>query len=145
MSRKNSVYVLLSVAIIAVTVLAIWLNRFGWPRQQPAAVSDSSTIPPVEHFNMPAVGTPIPEVTGAHYADMPPGTGGVLYLNSLRPIQVAVNETIVTILPGQGFLFILPPGNHEFYIYGMIDKPVSKTERVEAGKVVNVQLYPTAK
>jgi len=100
-------------------------------------VSCTSPIPPADKFQIPAIGTPMP--SGHEEAvrpDLPSGQSGALIINQtgLR-IQVAVSNTIATLPIGQDFLFALPPGAYEFYIYEPDSVPRVHKETLESGKL----------
>jgi len=108
------------------------------------AAACASGVPPQSNFTAPAVGTLVP---GGHEEaiapEIPAGQSGALLINQtgLR-IQVAVNDTIVDIPLGHDFLFILPPGAHEFYIYRQDSQPVVHKETLEAGKMRYLYISP---
>ena len=107
-------------------------------------IVNSNQIPPIEHFQNLAVGTPVPYTTSPMPSfELPPASGGILFLNGMNGVvHVAVSDTMSTIATGYGFLFILPPQTYDFYIYGLVDYPVARSERVEEGKVRYVYLTP---
>jgi hypothetical protein len=97
----------------------------------------TSSIPPASQFQIPAVGTPMP---GGHEEavrpDLPSGQSGALIINQTGfQIQVAVSNTIATLPSGQDFLFALPPGAYEFYIYEPDSAPRVQKETLESGKL----------
>jgi hypothetical protein len=104
--------------------------------------SPQPSVPPASEFRIPAVGTPLP---GGHEEALNPdiasSTSGVLFVNQtgLR-MQVAVSDTIATIPLGEDFLFILPPGTYQFYLYQPDLAPRIHTETTTAGKVRYVYL-----
>ena len=103
-----------------------------------------SSIPPASQFQIPAVGTPMP---GGHEEavrpDLPPEVGGALFVNQTGyQLQVAVNNTIATIPISNDFLFILPPGTHDFYVYQPNVPPRLYTEKLEGGKMRYVYWFP---
>jgi len=57
---------------------------------------------------------------------------------------VVINNTITTLDITKGFLFILPPQTYELYVYGLSDRPVARSEQVEAGKTRYFYLMPVA-
>lgn len=94
-------------------------------------------IPVATDFTVPAIGTPMP---GGHEeaipSDLPAGQSGALVVNQTGfPIQVAVNNTITTLGIGQDFLFALPPGTYEFYIYEPDSTPRVHAETLADGKL----------
>lgn len=95
------------------------------------------TPPAATQFQAPAVGTLIP---GGHeeavHPALPPGQSGALVVNQTGfSIQVAVSNTIMTLPIGQDFLFSLPPGSYEFYIYEPDNAPRIHAEKLEDGKL----------
>ncbi len=65
-----------------------------------------------------------------------PDQSGALVSNKTGlSIQVAVSHTIATLPVGEDFLFMLPPGPYEFYIYEPDSTPRIHTETLESGKV----------
>lgn len=109
-----------------------------------ACTPPSPAIPPAEQFTQPAIGLPLSRITGDPVF-VPDGSSGVAFYNQkVTPIRVAISDTIITITPTQGFLFVVSPGVHDFYVYET-DGPASiRTEQVEAGKVRYVYLLPLA-
>lgn len=107
-------------------------------------VACAPLLPPKSDFTVPAVGTLIP---GGHeeavHPEIPAGQSGALLINQtgLR-IQVAVNNTIADIPLAQDFLFILPPGTYEFYIYRDDSQPIMHKETLEAGKLRYLYISP---
>jgi hypothetical protein len=101
------------------------------------APGPSVGIPPASQFQIPAVGTPMP---GGHeeavQSNLVSTQSGALIINqtALR-IQVAVSNTIATLPAGQDFLFMLPPGVYEFYIYQPDIAPRVFKETLESGKL----------
>ena len=100
-------------------------------------VGCTRTTPPASQFQIPAVGTPMP---GGHEEairpELPAGQSGALVINQTGfPIQVAVSNTIATLPIGQNFLFSLPPGTYEFYIYEPDNAPRVHAEALLAGKL----------
>ncbi len=103
---------------------------------------DNQKIPPASQFQIQAIGTLMP---GGHdesvKPDFGPDTSGVLFVNQTGlNVQVAVSNTIATLPSGQDFLFILPPGTHQFYLYQPDLTPRVHTETTEAGKLRYVYL-----
>jgi hypothetical protein len=97
----------------------------------------TSSIAPASQFQIPAVGTLMP---GGHEEavgpDLPSGQSGALIINQTGfQIQVAVSYTIATLPIGQDFLFALPPGAYEFYIYEPNSAPRVHKETLESGKL----------
>ena len=95
------------------------------------------SIPRPDQISSPAVGTPVP---GGHEesvnADLPAGLSGLLFANQTAfPLQVIVENTIVTIPNGQDFKFVLAPGEHQFYIYEPGFAPRVHVETLEAGRL----------
>lgn len=102
-------------------------------------------VPPAEQFTQIPIGTPIPYEQHGAPVTLPPGMSGAMFVNQkTTPIRVAVSDTITTIIPGQTFLFILPPASYQFYVYE-VDAPNSaRTENLELGKVRYLYLLPIA-
>ena len=92
--------------------------------------------PPVEQFSKPAVGTPIPAGKDAAPVNLPAGASGVMVVNN-KPIsiRVAVSDTIATISPTEGYLFILPPATYQLFLYDLNGPIGNQVEQTEAGKV----------
>ncbi len=68
--------------------------------------------------------------------DLPSDHSGVLFINQTPlSVQVAVSNTIATLPTGQDFLFMLPPGSYQFYIYEPDSAPRIQTETLEGGKL----------
>jgi hypothetical protein len=92
--------------------------------------------PPIEQFSKPAVGTPIPPNQDTAPVKLPTGASGVMVVNNKPvPLQVVVSDTIATIMPTQGFLFILPPSTYQIYLYDSSGPIGNRVERTEADKV----------
>lgn len=94
-------------------------------------------IPAASEFTVQAVGTLMP---GGHEeavkADLAADQSGVLFVNQTGyNIQVAVNGSIATLPIGQDFLFVLPAGQHTFYIYEPDSAPRAHAETLAAGKL----------
>jgi hypothetical protein len=103
----------------------------------PAVISCATRAPAASEFTVPAIGTPMP---GGHeeavQPELPPGQSGALVANQTGfPIQVAVSHTIATLGIGQDFLFALPPGAYEFYIYEPGSTPRIHAETLADGKL----------
>jgi hypothetical protein len=97
----------------------------------------SKSAPPASQFQIPALGTLMP---GGHEEAVRPelsvGQSGALIINQTGfSVQVAVSNTIATVGIGQDFLFALPPGTYDFYIYEHDSVPRVHTERLEDGKL----------
>ena len=104
---------------------------------------EGTPIPPADQFRVPAVGIPVQDTSKEPDVKLPPETGGVIFFNSMgNPIQIVISGTVASIPSGQGFLFILPPQRHKFYIYGMFDRPIVKTIQAEMGKFSYNYLVP---
>jgi hypothetical protein len=104
----------------------------------------TSSIPPASQFQIPAVGTPMP---GGHEEAVKPDlsldTSGVLFVNQTGVrVQVVVSSTIATIPIGEDFLFILPPGTYQVYLYQPNLAPLIHTETTTGGKLRYVYLTP---
>ena len=101
-------------------------------------------IPPASQFTLPAEGTLLPP--GTRYNEtlnLPAGSSGALFINkTVDPVKVVVGDTFADIPSGQIYLFILDPGEYEFYIYGLTDVPVSQVEQLEFEKVRYLYLVP---
>lgn len=101
------------------------------------AVGCVPRVPAASEFTVPAIGTPMP---GGHEEavrpDLSSGQSGALVVNQTGlSIQVAVSNTIATLGIGQDFLFALPPGAYEFYIYEPNSAPYIQTEKLGDGKL----------
>jgi hypothetical protein len=103
-------------------------------------------LPPAEQFQTPAVGTPVPPgMTTLPIALPALDASGVMFVNQTgATVQVVVSDTITAIESSFGFLFILPAGTHEFYIYEAGSDPWAHSETIEAGKVRYVHLVVPA-
>lgn len=102
-------------------------------------------IPPAEQFTQVPVGTPIPYDQHGAPVSLPPGMSGAMFINQKNtPIRVAVSDTITTVIPGQAFLFILPPASYQFYVYEVDGPNSTRTEKTEPGKVRYLYLLPLA-
>ena len=100
-------------------------------------VACGTRAPAAKDFTLPASGT---LMQGGHEETvqpvLPAGQSGVLVINQTGfPIQVAVSNTIASLPIGQDFLFSLPPGAYEFYIYEPNSVPRVHTEKLEDGKL----------
>jgi hypothetical protein len=95
-----------------------------------------NNIPAPEQFRATPVGTPLPPGADRQPVQIAGDTSGVLFTNqSSKPIKVAINESIVDIPVTESFLFILPPGTQQFYIYELNENPKAYSETTQAGKV----------
>jgi hypothetical protein len=104
---------------------------------------DQIEIPAETQFQTPALGTPVPISAGLSPATLPNNGSGVLFINNANvQVRVVVSNTIVSIQPKAGFLFVLPSGSHQFYIYGLEPLPQLHTENIEPGKIRYVYLLP---
>ena len=95
------------------------------------------TIPRPDQVSNLAVGTLLP---GGHEeavdVELPAGMGGLLFVNQTPfPVHVIVDNTIVTIPAAQDFKFILPLGEHQFYVYEAGFAPRVHVEKLEVGKL----------
>ena len=125
MFRRVAVIVILS------AVLSSWL--LGCNSQPP--------VPPAEQFKQVPIGTAMPYEKYSAPVNLPPGMSGAMFINQKSSnIQVAVSDTITTLLPSQAFLFILPPGPYQFYIYQPDASDSVRAETLEPGKVRYVYL-----
>jgi hypothetical protein len=109
-----------------------------------ALTSPIKPLPPASQFTLPAEGTLLPPGTKYNQTlEVPAGRSGALFINKTsRLVEVAVRGTIADIPVGQIYLFILDPGDYEFYIYGLADVPVSQVEHLESEKVRYLYLMP---
>jgi hypothetical protein len=104
---------------------------------------DRLEIPPETQFQVPALGTPIPVGAGSSSVTLPDNGSGALFINNAgTQVRVVVSNTIVSIQPTAGFLFVLPAGSYQFYIYGLESLPQLHTEKIEPGKIRYVYLLP---
>jgi hypothetical protein len=104
---------------------------------------DRLQIPPEAQFQIPALGTPVPVGAGTSSVTLPNNGSGALFINNANtPVRVVVSDTIVSIQPTAGFLFVLPAGSYQFYIYGLESLPQLHTEKIEPGKIRYVYLLP---
>ena len=102
-------------------------------------------VPPAEQFLRAPIGTPIPYNQHGAPVSLPPGMSGAMFVNQKNaPIRVAVSDTITTIIPAQAFLFILPPGAYQFYVYEVNAPNSTRTENLEPGKVRYLYVFPIA-
>lgn len=107
-----------------------------------ACAPSTPSIPPADQFTQPAIGTPIARITDEVFT-VPSDSGGVaIYNQQVTPIRVAIDNTITTITPTQGFLFVVSPGSHDFYVYETNGPASIRSEQVEAGKIRYVYLLP---
>ncbi len=98
-------------------------------------------IPAVESFTVQAKGTLLPAEAASHPVSLPMGVSGVaMFNNSPATVRVVVSDTVTGISPEEGFLFILPPQEYQFYIYYINGPSQVHVERVEQGKVRYVYL-----
>jgi hypothetical protein len=122
-------------AVILIALLALASCQNSSPR-----------IPPVSEFQVQAIGTLMP---GGHEEavrpDFAPGTGGALFINQTSlTVQVAVSATLATLPIGQNFLFVLPPGSYQFYLYQPDLPPRLYSEAVADGQLRYIYLMRTA-
>jgi hypothetical protein len=106
--------------------------------------SCTQRVPSPGDFTEPAVGTLMP---GGHEEGVAPTLGteqsGVLFVNQTgNRIQVAVNGTITDIPRDYDFLFNLPPGKYEIYIFEPNSTPHIHTETLEGGKLRYLYITP---
>jgi hypothetical protein len=103
----------------------------------------NNRIPPIEQYTVPALGTSLPAEAVSRVLGLPDGGSGIaMFNNSPAVVRVVVSDTIATISPAEGFLFILPPQDYRFYIYHANGASQAFVERVENGKVRYVYLRP---
>ena len=57
-------------------------------------------------------------------------------------VNVVLSDTIATIPPTYGYLFVLAPGTYNFYVYESDNGPTVRTETIKPGKVRYVYIYP---
>ena len=129
---------------LAVIVASCSQQASPIPRQALTAPANARQIPPKESFTIQAEGTLLPPGTSyAQTLNLPAGSSGALFINKIgSTVNVVLSNTIATIPIGQIYLFVLPPGEHEFYIYGLTDQPLTRIERTEAEKVQYIYLVP---
>jgi hypothetical protein len=99
-------------------------------------------IPLASEFKAPAIGTLIP---GTHvesiHPTLAPEMGGILFVNQAGvEVKVAVSSTIATLPAGSNFLFMLPPGVYQFYVYPTAAASWPYSDTVMAGKMRYVYL-----
>ena len=104
------------------------------------------SIPAASEFQVQAIGTLMPgghdEIVQPHFA---PNSGGALFINETGfKVQIAVSGTIATLPIAQDFLFILPPGAYQFYLYQPDLGPRAYTETIVDGKLRYVYLSKAA-
>jgi hypothetical protein len=98
------------------------------------------SIPPIENFTIPAVGTAVPPSAVAA-PSVTPGFTGMMFVNSsTAPASVVVSDTIAEIPAGYGFLMPLQPGAYQVYIYEQNSPPKISTIDVVDKKVRYVYL-----
>ena len=137
--------VILAVLLALVILFARYTLSTLPPGQPVPQASSSKVIPPASQFTIPAVGLPVNDATLAQSFKLPPGNGGLWFFNQTgNDVQVVISNTIATLGITKGFLFILPPQPYELYIYGLSDRPLARSEQVEAGKTHYVYLMPVA-
>ena len=114
------------------------------PSGQPAPQAASlKLIPPATRFTIPATGIPIHDAAQVQSISLLPSNGGLWFFNQTgNNVQVVISNTITTLGIMKGFLFILPPQTYEFYVYGLSDRPVARSDQVEAGKMRYIYLMP---
>jgi hypothetical protein len=101
-------------------------------------------IPPESQFSAPALGTPIPINLGLSPVSLPANDSGALIVNnSSAAVRVVISNTITTIEPKAGFLFVLPAGSYPVYIYGLENAPKMHVEKIDQGKIRYVYLMPS--
>lgn len=100
------------------------------------------SIPPIENFTIPAVGTVVPPSAVAA-PSVTPGFTGMMFVNNLAaPASVVVSDTIAEIPAGHGFLMPLLPGAYQVYIYEQNSSPKTSMIDVAEKKVRYVYLVP---
>jgi hypothetical protein len=101
-------------------------------------------LPSPADFTQAAVGTSMPAGHEESVAsNLASDQSGVLLVNQTgKSIQVAVNGTIADIPRAYDFLFSLPPGKHEFYIFEPDRPPYAHTETLEGGKLRYLYITP---
>ncbi len=113
--------------------LAVWV--VAW--MLAALSACTPPIPRPDQITVPAVGTLMPggQEEGVQ-PNLPPEQGGALFINQTGlNLQVVVSGTIALIPPGQDFLFALPPGIYEFYVYQPDIAPRILKETLGSGKL----------
>ncbi len=100
------------------------------------AACSNNNIPGPDHFKSTPVGTPMPTGADLQPMQVPSDASGVLFINqSANPIKVAIKDSIIDISVSESFLFILPPGVQQFFIYEVSANPKAYTETTQAGKI----------
>ena len=126
------------------TSKATWIVLLIWVAFLVACQDQSlPAIPPVSQFKAPAVGTPIPAGKEMAPISLPSDVSGVMFINqSGVSLSVVVSSTVAIIPHLQSFLFVLPAGTHQFYIYRPEVAPGVHSETTEYGKVRYVYVFP---
>jgi hypothetical protein len=104
----------------------------------------TSPIPRPDQITVPAVGTLMPSghEEGVH-PNLSPEQAGALFVNQTgMSLQIVVSDTIASISLAQDFLFILPPGTYQFYIYEPDVPPRAYPQTLEAGKMRYIYITP---
>lgn len=100
-------------------------------------------IPAADKFTVSAIGTPIPPGTDLTTIRLAHNGSGALWTNNSDvTMLIAVSNTITTIPPKQGFLFVLPPDTYQFYVYSAGANPKAYTEKIDDGKIRYLYLMP---
>jgi hypothetical protein len=99
--------------------------------------------PSEDQIRTPAVGTPIPAGAGLSPVTLPDNGSGALFVNNASvKVRVVVSNTIASIDPRKGFLFVLPPGSYQFFIYDLEPTVQVSIEKIDPNKVRYVYLLP---
>jgi hypothetical protein len=99
------------------------------------------SIPPVESFTVPAVGTLVPPSEIDASVRFPADFSGMMIVNSSSaPASIVISSTITTIPAGHGFVMALPPGDYQLYIYEQNVSPKLSAVQVEEKKVRYIYL-----
>jgi hypothetical protein len=100
----------------------------------------SPSIPPIENFTIPAVGTVVP-LSEVDSPSVTPGFTGMMFVNSsTAPASVVISNTIAEIPAGYGFLMPLLPNAYQVFIYEQNSPPKMSMIDVVEKKVRYVYL-----
>ncbi len=104
--------------------------------------TSAPSIPPAEQFTQVPVGMTIPYAKHGAPVALPEGMSGAMFINQkTSPIRVAVSTTITSVMPGEAFVFVLPPAEYQFYVYEMGASNSTRVEKLKAGKLRYVYIF----